>query len=699
MKKLLALLLLLSFSATAGLPPTQTKGQTDSSNSTTFNFSYPDLTVYHSGVTATMTRNGRPTKNYIQYADFENAATTGWTLGTVGTLTNGLPTGSPTFGSGASGNLSLAVESSGQLAGLDSLGYVSSAATTSGNMVASSSYAIDIADQAKVLTVKFYYQAVTPGGGNFSGTSSNSYAWALWDVTNSVWLSSAGNFCMTQSSGVGYCTGTAQTGSTTANIRLVIYNANATTGAATTYFDDFYLGPQTAPFGPSMTDSVSFTPTGTWSTNTTYTGQYRRVGEAMEIQYYLALSGAPTSATLALNMPSGFSIDTTKISTATSTNNSFESTVRFSSAGTAYAGYAIYNNSSSTIGLRYFLTVTGTNPQPVTAAVITQAAPGTFANADFVSVWVRVPIVGWSSNSSQSSDTDTRVVAMQESQAAPTATVTNSDSLLKFTATPVSDTHGAFSTSSGNYTVPVSGYYRVTAGININATFTVGNPTRISIFKNGSQLNGSQNSFIAGGSISTVVVQTAITVLCSAGDTLAPFVSSGGGTPTVASNSSTNFFDVERLSGPSVIAATESVGASYGNAASTAINNTAPTVPWATKYWDSHSGMNTSTGVYTCPVTGKYLVQGSIQTSSFTSVAADAVELDLVQAGSVSRTISLGRYEESVSSLATLASVNGSTQVFCLTGDTLKLNAYSDVATTLNGNANSNVISITRVGN
>ena len=118
----------------------------------------PDSTQASGWRSASYTQNlnGKPVKNYIQYADFENNSTTGWSLGTVGTLTNGIPTGSPTFGSGASGNLSISVVSSGQLAGAYSLSYASSAATTQGNMFASSAYTIDAEDQAKVLTFKFY---------------------------------------------------------------------------------------------------------------------------------------------------------------------------------------------------------------------------------------------------------------------------------------------------------------------------------------------------------------------------------------------------------------------------------------------------------------------------------------------------------------------------------------------------------------
>src|SRR5208282_747168 len=109
--------------------------------------------------------------------------------------------------------------------------------------------------QAKVLTVKFYYTASSGASNcNFSGTSSNSFAWAIYDVTNSSWLTSAGNFNLVQSSGCGYVTGTCQTNATTANIRLVVYNANATSGAATITLDGFYVGPQTAPSGPAMGD-------------------------------------------------------------------------------------------------------------------------------------------------------------------------------------------------------------------------------------------------------------------------------------------------------------------------------------------------------------------------------------------------------------------------------------------------------------
>ena len=182
--------------------------------------------------------------------DFELGNTTGWSLGTIGTLTGGIPTGTPTFGSGASGNLSISAVSSGQLAGSYSLSYLSSAATTAGNMLSSDAFTIDIADQAKVLRYEFSYKAQTnPNNANWSGSSSSSFGIAAWDVTNSVWLGVPGRFGMIQSSGVGVAEGTFQTNSNTSQIRFIVYNANATTGAVTVYFDDFALGPQSTSTG------------------------------------------------------------------------------------------------------------------------------------------------------------------------------------------------------------------------------------------------------------------------------------------------------------------------------------------------------------------------------------------------------------------------------------------------------------------
>lgn len=63
----------------------------------------------------------------------------------------------------------------------------------------------------------------------------------------------------------------------------------------------------------SKTPWETFTPTGAWTTNTTYTGQWQRDGDSINIRYALALAGAPTAATLTLNPPESLTVDTDKI--------------------------------------------------------------------------------------------------------------------------------------------------------------------------------------------------------------------------------------------------------------------------------------------------------------------------------------------------------------------------------------------------
>jgi len=56
----------------------------------------------------------------------------------------------------------------------------------------------------------------------------------------------------------------------------------------------------------------SFTPTGVWTTNTTYTGVYRVVGDTLQVRMGVSLTGAPTGNGN-FNLPSGFQINSSKI--------------------------------------------------------------------------------------------------------------------------------------------------------------------------------------------------------------------------------------------------------------------------------------------------------------------------------------------------------------------------------------------------
>ncbi len=645
---------------------------------------------------------GGGSKNYLgtingtdNGGDFEGNTSGNWVLGHAA-LTSALPTGSPTFGSGAAGGLSTSIVSGGSaISGSYSLNYGMVGVTIVGDFLASPAYTIDLSDRARVMTFKFNYTpTVGAAVANWSGTSSNSFGVAIYDVTNSAWIIPAGVFSMNQSSGIGYATGTFQTSATGTSYRFVMYHANATSGGNFGMtFDDFFLGPQTAPMGPAMTDWVAFTPAqGTWltSANAVYTGFWRRVGDRMEVVEQVAVSGAPTSASLTMKIPTGYTIDTSKM---TSFSESLGTAVANDSGATTYTGGVIYSNT--------------TTVQPVifnaasTIAVdtaITQAAPFTFGAGDAVIIRFTIPIVGWSSNVLMSQDTDTRVVAFRATNVAGTSIANSGDVKVPF-ATADYDTHGAFATDT--YTVPVSGKYRVTGVINFaTSVYAVADIIQASVYKNGT-IQARAPAVAASTTTSTFLGSTVSTVVnCVAGDTLDIRINNTrtAGATLLATGAGANHMEVERLSGPAVVAISESVNMKYANTAGTSIANSGATnVPFATKDWDSHSAWSGTQ--FVVPVSGKYRISGAIQFASSTYAVGNAANIVAYQ-NTVAKS-----YGQILNIQAIVTQVIGtsiSTTLNCVAGDLIELRAVNTRtagATLLDTGAGENHIEIERIGN
>lgn len=150
------------------------------------------------------------------------------------------------------------------------------------------------------------------------------------------------------------------------------------------------LSPGFQAYGPLITNWEAFTPTGAWSTNTTYTGMKRRVGDTLEVITKIVLSGAPTSAALTFTIPDSLTIDTTKLVAGTGVFPVGQLGI-LDSGTTNYAGIVSYGSTTTVIAKYFNDTSTEESPQSVT-----QAAPITFASGD--EIWCRysVPISGWS---------------------------------------------------------------------------------------------------------------------------------------------------------------------------------------------------------------------------------------------------------------------------------------------------------------
>ena len=140
---------------------------------------------------------------------------------------------------------------------------------------------------------------------------------------------------------------------------------------------------------------TAYTPTGTWSSNTTYTGFWRRVGDSIQVQIRLVLGGGgPDAVTLTANIPSGITIDTAKLVSSTSAQRpaflGSSGSIFDASSGTVYLATAAY---SSTTAVAYFLTDSSGTYASYTP--VDASTPVTFAGSDAITLNLQAPITGW----------------------------------------------------------------------------------------------------------------------------------------------------------------------------------------------------------------------------------------------------------------------------------------------------------------
>jgi hypothetical protein len=273
----------------------------------------------------------------------------------------------------------------------------------------------------------------------------------------------------------------------------------------------------------------------------------------------------------------------------------------------------------------------------------------------------------------------------------PTATLSSSYSLVKFGAA-TQDTHGGFSASTGLYTVPVTGYYRVSTNLNVGGTIGANLFVGLTVYQNGAQASGA-NATITSTSQTNAVVNFTETIFCKAGDTLAPYAITNITSPVVAGFlAGLNFFCVERLSGPAVIAATESVNGLYTDTSGGSIGTSAATYTYATKVRDTHNAYNS--GTLTIPVSGMYTFNAAMQTAAITLSTTQTFAIFIYRNGTqIAKNYVIGNG-------ATVNYIIGVTTEYpCMAGDTITVEVASSVSTTAVAGAGVNNFSWARVGN
>lgn len=642
-------------------------------NNGSFFLIYDSTTARWQLVGGTGSGSGQGGINYITNYDAE-AGTTGWAtyLDAAGT--------SPVDGTGGSPNITWTRTTSTPLRGTGSFLLTKDAFSRQGEGV-SYAFTIDNSDKGKVLQCSFEYQIA-------SGTFADTPDITLWifDVTNSRLIQPAPyqlkNSGIIEKFGFEF-----QSSSDSTSYRLIIHISSTSTSAYTIKFDNFNLGPQAKLYGSPITDWISFTPTGSWVSNTTYSGRWRRVGDKAEIQYSLQITGGVTAASLTVSIPSGLSIDSSKLIGGLDAPVGFGS---FLDAGNYYGIATPFYNTSTTLLVRGGA-VSGTQSL---LAQVTQTTPQTWASGDSITFTAELPIVGWGSSQIQSSDADTRIIAAIYN-GAPTGTLSGSFSTIAY-PTKIQDTHGAYNTSTGLYTVYTPGFYRIEATAVVLGTITAGT----SEFNLGVSINGAtpihSNVSYADNTLAIECSMSKL-VYVTAGQTISVQANTTVTSPTLTATSR-NYFSVCRMSGPAQIAASETVAMLYRGAPPTGSITDASILTnlvFGTKVKDSHNAYNTTTGYFTVPVSGVYDISAQF---GFTGTFATNTEFNIYL--SVNGSNAYGKESRAGGAIVGAQPSFDIKALPLLAGQTLAIRGYTNATSpTLISSPAFNFISIVRSGN
>lgn len=240
---------------------------------------------------------------------------------------------------------------------------------------------------------------------------------------------------------------------------------------------------------PVVSKWESFTPTGSWTTNATYTGFKRRVGQNLEIQYKIALAGAPNAADLHFDIPDNLSIDTDVIHADTQ-NDTLGLGVVHDNGTSIYSAVRGEYRTDSTILLK------GHDNETVNTTFTTMTSAGgtatvTFASGDEIFLHTTVPISGWDSGALVSTtQANLQTVSFRADKTSGNHSSNgNYQQVQSWNAADI-DTANGWNTSTGTYTLPRTGKYLAyfTTGFAISATGQRG----VTIKQNGTNVGFNQ---------------------------------------------------------------------------------------------------------------------------------------------------------------------------------------------------------------
>lgn len=660
------------------VPPKKTTSQRDALTSPTpgqtiWNTTTSRLNAYNGSSWAEV-GSGSGGVNYLSPNHDAEAGVSGWsTYADAAAAT-------PTDCTGGSPTVTWTQTTSSPLRDNASYLYTHPASNTQGQGVATG-FTIASADKAKPLQIALEYEVASGTWQAGSDSADSDVEVYVYDVTNSALIQPAGYKLTGGSSGTFKYQGTFQSASNSTSYRLCLHHARTATSAFTLKVDSVEVGPVVRVYGAPVGDWETYTTgcTGSWTTNTTYTCRKRRVGDSLEVQVNIALAGAPDSTDLTVTTPA--TIDTGKLPSTSSAISALGSVNIVDASTRNYVGTVDYNSSTS---VRVTHSESGNNGQ------VNATNPITFGASDSVNLIFTVPITGWGSSLQLSQDSETRVVAFYTNTITGTHSSNGNYQAIPST-TAAQDTHAAWNGTT--FTAPSPGFYEIGGFLAFDTNATGLRSVRVNLPSSVFLYLGQQGATTGGNTI----ISGSVMYYLTAGQTVSfsAYQDSGGNLDYTNGR-----LYVRRVSGPTAIAASETVAAEYSTAAGQSIPDAAETiVNFGTRSIDTHGSVSTGASWrFVAPTPGIFRVSahvGFVDSAAWT--AGEGIQLDLYKNGSRFRVL---RWKEVEASGTLIVAANGSGLIRLSAGDYIDIRVYQNTggALSLISSSDWNHVSIEKIG-
>ncbi len=502
----------------------------------------------------------------------------------------------PVDGTGGSPTVTITRSTATPLDGVASFLFTKDAANRQGEGF-SGDVVLQPDDATKMFTLSFDYQLTT---GTYTGyqappSFSDLTMW-VYDVTNSVMYQVMGyqvDGAVSTTNQYSY-QGQWQVPVGCLQARVIWFLGNTGASAFTARINNITFGRLSRVQGTVETPWQNYTPSsfGGFGVVTATDFKWRRVGTDMFIIGNFT-TGTVGATPALVSIPSGYSIDNSNVGFTSSIVYTTGLWTR-NATTEANQGRILCDGASLGLGLVFgaatSMSAGGGGPFAGTTAAVS------FASSQLIKVNAQIPILGWGTAGTLGQDADTRVIIAQATGNPASATVNNPIIFPTLTF----DTVGGYSVSTGKFTCPVAGFYKVYGYVD-SANASIG----LFIYKNAVQGVQVGNSLADGDNVFNGVVQA------NAGDLL----HLGPGATFDATAGSLTF---ERISGPAQVQASEIITARYStNAGQSISNNTITILDFEDVSYDDHGCVTTGAAwKFTAPRAGKVNVSARAQLAS-----------------------------------------------------------------------------------